>query len=167
MSLPRGYMYALSVCQPWAWLLAHGYKDVENRSKPTNLRCWVAIHASQGVSRAEYEECAEFCRHLRRGLPAGQAGIRLPPLDQLPRGQIVGFMFIGDCVEDSGSPWFFGDYGYVVEKAISWQGPVLKGNVGFWHLKIPRNLPPKVWKAIADAERRWETEFGPEKQRVK
>jgi ASCH domain len=29
---------ALSVRQPWAWAIVSGYKDVENRSWPTNYR---------------------------------------------------------------------------------------------------------------------------------
>jgi len=25
-------MYALSIRQPWAWLIVHGWKDIENRT---------------------------------------------------------------------------------------------------------------------------------------
>ena len=29
---------AISIRQPWAWLIVNGYKDVENRIWPANLR---------------------------------------------------------------------------------------------------------------------------------
>jgi hypothetical protein len=37
---------ALSVCQPWAWAIAAGFKVVENRTCSTPYRGPVAIHAS-------------------------------------------------------------------------------------------------------------------------
>lgn len=40
-------MKALSIRQPWAWLIVAGYKDIENRSWPTNFRGRVYIHASR------------------------------------------------------------------------------------------------------------------------
>ena len=39
-------MKALSVRQPWAWAIAHGRKDVENRTWPTQWHGRLAIHAS-------------------------------------------------------------------------------------------------------------------------
>jgi hypothetical protein len=43
---------ALSVRQPWAWAIVSGYKDVENRSWPTNYRGTLFIHAGQRLDRA-------------------------------------------------------------------------------------------------------------------
>lgn len=42
-------MKALSIRQPWAWLIANGYKDIENRSWRTNYRGPVLIHASAAM----------------------------------------------------------------------------------------------------------------------
>ena len=39
-------MKALSIKQPWAALIAHGIKDVENRSRRTNYRGKILLHAS-------------------------------------------------------------------------------------------------------------------------
>jgi hypothetical protein len=39
-------MQVLSVRQPWAWAIARGYKDVENRTWDTTYRGLLAIHAS-------------------------------------------------------------------------------------------------------------------------
>jgi hypothetical protein len=49
-------MKALTFRPHWAWFVANGYKDVENRSWPTRVRGRVWIHASsKGVTSAEYE----------------------------------------------------------------------------------------------------------------
>ena len=39
--------YALSLKQPWATLLAHGYKTIEVRSWPTTQRRRILIHAAR------------------------------------------------------------------------------------------------------------------------
>ena len=39
-------MQVLSVRQPWAWAIARGYKEVENRTWDTTYRGVLAIHAS-------------------------------------------------------------------------------------------------------------------------
>jgi ASCH domain len=40
-------MKALSVRQPWAWLIIAGHKDVENRSWTTTYRGPLLIHAAR------------------------------------------------------------------------------------------------------------------------
>lgn len=39
-------MKAISIRQPWAWLIVNGFKDIENRSWRTKYRGPVLIHAS-------------------------------------------------------------------------------------------------------------------------
>jgi hypothetical protein len=53
-------MKALSIRQPWAWLIVKGYKDIENRTWATKLRGRVFVHASKGMTRAEYEDAADL-----------------------------------------------------------------------------------------------------------
>ena len=36
----------LSIRQPWAWLIAHGWKNIENRTWPTGYRGRFLIHAA-------------------------------------------------------------------------------------------------------------------------
>ena len=57
-------MKAITVRQPWAWLLIQGTKDIENRDWPTNVRGQVAIHAAKGMTRFEYEDAWEFVAHF-------------------------------------------------------------------------------------------------------
>ncbi len=46
---------ALSIRQPWAWLIINGYKDIENRSWPTNYRGTFFIHASKTFDNTGYK----------------------------------------------------------------------------------------------------------------
>lgn len=47
-------MKALSVRQPWAWLIVNGYKDIENRDWSTQQRGRIWIHT--GVHRVTKDE---------------------------------------------------------------------------------------------------------------
>jgi hypothetical protein len=42
---------AISIRQPWAWLIVNGYMDVENRIWAANVRGRVLIHA--GASKSD------------------------------------------------------------------------------------------------------------------
>ena len=44
-------MKALSIRQPWAHLILHGGKDIENRDWRTSVRGRVLVHASKGMTR--------------------------------------------------------------------------------------------------------------------
>jgi len=120
---------ALSVRQPWAWLIANGHKDIENRNWPTKFRGRVLIHASMAMSYDEYDACVIFCS----GLPVKIT--KFPLFEQLKfeRGVIVGEAEMVDCVEQSDSPWFVGQYGFVLrnQKVITPFQPC-KGKLGFF-----------------------------------
>lgn len=99
-------MKALSIRQPWAWLIVNGFKDVENRNWPTKLRGDILIHAGKTIDPEGYA-------FVERAFPE----IQLPKLSELETGGIVGRARLVDCVERSDSPWFFGNYGFVLEGA--------------------------------------------------
>ena len=68
---------ALTVHQPWAWCVANGHKDVENRSWQTAHRGWLAIHAGATVSDAADESlCAQLL---------WTTGVASPPKEHLVR----------------------------------------------------------------------------------
>lgn len=79
-------MKALSIRQPWAWLIVNGHKKFENRdwsqhNPGKRYRGPVLIHASQGMTRDEYAAGTAI---------AEDYGIDLPPMKELERGGIVG-----------------------------------------------------------------------------
>ena len=59
-------MKAISIRQPWAWLILNARKDVESRDwiYPCRHRGPLLIHASKTCTRREYESAVLFCRAL-------------------------------------------------------------------------------------------------------
>jgi hypothetical protein len=47
-------MKAISIKQPFAWLLVNGFKDLENRNWKTNFRGEILIHASKDIDVGDY-----------------------------------------------------------------------------------------------------------------
>lgn len=125
---------ALSIRQPWAYLIVHAAKDVENREWPTRVRGRVLIHASKEMTKADYQACALFCSSLPEG--AIPPDFWFPSFEQLkPQcGGIVGVMNIGDCVKESESPWFCGPYGFVIDGAAEMTFQPCKGRLGFFQV---------------------------------
>lgn len=121
----------LSIRQPWAWLIAHGFKDIENRTWSTKFRGRFLIHAAKGMTMAEYLDAAEFVS----GEPALYSGCgKLPAFDDFERGGIVGEAVITDCVEDHLSPWFVGPFGFVVRDAKPLPFRPERGSLGFFNV---------------------------------
>lgn len=121
---------ALSIRQPWAWLIIHGFKDIENRDWPTRFRGPVLIHAGKAWGRDERDNALWVDRGYS---PCGGEPLPTehpPKLYQL--GGIVGVAEIVDCVSASASPWFVGDYGFVLRNARPLPFMPLKGALGFF-----------------------------------
>lgn len=119
-------MKALSIRQPWAWLIVNGHKDIENRSWPTRFRGPVLIHASKRMTREEYHDAGLLCFRL---------GVPMPDFDELERGGIVGIATITGCSDNSLSPWFFGKFGFELAdaKPMPFFMPC-KGQLGFFNV---------------------------------
>lgn len=125
-------MKALSIRQPWAILIVHGGKDIENRSWNTKFRGRFLIHASSSMTAKDFNFALRFME---------ERGLRLPhpiPRDNLFRGGIIGSVELVDSVDYSDSPWYMG------EKALLLQDPKplpfipLKGRLGFF--EVPDEL---------------------------
>jgi hypothetical protein len=146
-------MKALSLRQPWAWAILHAGKRVENRVWNTHYRGAFLIHASAGCTRAEYRSAAEWMasRGLARldGFELGameEIALRvidvdlatlplIPPLDELPRGCIVGRASIVDVLPPAIAtgkprrPWHMAEqYGFVLEDVRELEQRPLSGN---------------------------------------
>lgn len=119
---------ALSIMQPWAWLIVNRHKAIENRDWPTRFRGPVAIHAGKMVDRDAASDVMSSIHpvtgltrnfHARPGCFA--------------TGAIVGIADLVDCVERSDSDWFVGRYGFILAN----QRPVppikVKGELGFFN----------------------------------
>lgn len=126
---------ALSVRQPWPWLMFHAGKGVENRDWPTKVRGHVLIHASKGMTRSDYEDAWDTAALIfrREGWPKETIPERSWFLREATGG-IVGEAEIVDCVEQSDSPWFFGRYGFVLRNAKPLPFRPYKGRLGFFEI---------------------------------
>lgn len=114
----------LSIIQPWAWVIVHGHKSVENRTWSTKVRGWIGIHAGKKFDREGYE-------WIRNTFPS----IALPHVNEFERGGIVGRARLVDCVtECDADPWFFGPVGFVLADAgpLPFQG--CRGALGFFRM---------------------------------
>ena len=127
-------MKALSIRQPWAWLIVHGYKDMENRDWRIYQRGKILVHASKGCTRREYEAAVAFAQLL---LPAG---VVIPCLEDLPRGGICGSVEIADCVSCSESPWFVGEYAAVLRNSEPMEFRPMSGQLGLF------DVPTHNWE---------------------
>jgi len=117
-------MKALSIRQPWAWLIIHKSKDIENRNWFSSFRGRFLVHAGKTMTRNDYIAAQLFISEF--------SNIQLPPMLDLPRGGIVGEVEMYGCVQGSDSPWFCGIYGFVLRnpKEVPFQ-PMI-GSLGFF-----------------------------------
>lgn len=128
--------HAISIRQPWAWLIVNGYKDIENRTWATKFRGGIAIHASKKCTRKEYQAAGAWMI-WNMGHPLRCA---VPSLEDLERGGIVGLATITDCVQKSKSSWFTGEYGFVLKNRLAIEFTPYKGQLGIFKLKEPITL---------------------------
>jgi hypothetical protein len=121
-------MRALSIRQPWAWLILHAGKDIENRNwQPRNpalrFRGTCLIHTGIAVQPISDE---------LRAWVKQTSGVNLPRSGELPRGGIVGQVDVIDVVRASPSPWFEGPYGLVFANAQPLRFAACRGRLGFF-----------------------------------
>ncbi|MDQ3940165.1 MAG: ASCH domain-containing protein [Actinomycetota bacterium] len=83
---------AITVRQPWAWAIVMGYKDVENRSRRTERRGSLLIHAGLQMDPDGFQFLWELGLH--RKLP-----------DELARGALIGEVQLSDCRYGYESDW--------------------------------------------------------------
>jgi hypothetical protein len=122
-------MIALSIRQPWAWLILYAGKDIENRDWKTPYRGPSLIHASKSATKQDYQDAIDFI-NSRLDHPI----IEVPPIDQFDRGGIVGMVDIVGCTDTSDSPWFVGDYGFILRNPKPLSFTTYKGRLGFFNI---------------------------------
>lgn len=134
-------MIALSIKQPWAWLIASGIKQVENRTWKTNVRGKFLIHAGKTFDWDGYAWMISNMPKIAKKV-ANQFNISFDgnkfKIGSTEMGGVVGVANIIDCVTSNDSPFFFGQYGFVVKDAR--QLPFLKcnGKLGFFNIEYKR-----------------------------
>lgn len=123
-------MKALSIRQPWAWLIVNGFKDIENRNWDTKYRGPVLIHASS--KRPTVDEVKE-ARSILERTNGHIAALMMPSANNFQLGGIVGVVRIDGTTRLSDSPWFFGPVGIQLNYAKPLRFAPMKGRLSFFH----------------------------------
>lgn len=125
---------ALSIRQPWAWLIVNGHKDIENRDWSTVFRGRFLVHAGKTMTRRDYDEYLHPMLHTH---PL----VSLPDFDSLRAqcGGFVGWSTVTDCVREHPSEWKQpGSYGFVLRDSKPMPFVPWKGRLGWF------NVPPEA-----------------------
>jgi hypothetical protein len=118
-------MKALSIRQPWAHMILHYGKDIENRTWSTPVRGRVLIHASKGMTANEWADAWEYAE--------GAVGPEdIPHCNQIKRGGIIGSVEIVACVPRDESQWFEGPFGFVLRNPAPLPFFPCPGRLGFF-----------------------------------
>lgn len=145
-------MKALSLRQPWTWLVATGIKDVENRTWKTNFRGRILIHAGKSFDTKVQGVNEKWIRML---LTPDEL-VKYENADFV-RGVIIGEVTITDCRFRHGdmndnlfSRWaVIGLYGFVLADPILYEYPVIcSGRLGFFEPEII--VPNEYQKPIVE-----------------
>lgn len=124
-------MKALSIKQPWSSLIAHGIKDIENRTWKTNFRGRIYIHSTATFTKKQQKIRTNlFFSH--------KIDLRHP--SSYPVSAIIGEVDIVDCVIGHKSVWADHSksekpiYNWVLKNAILYDKPILniKGALSLW-----------------------------------
>ncbi len=124
-------MITISIRQPWAWAIIHIGKDVENRTWATKYRGPLLIHASKHMSRAEFDNAADFI-HGIINVPHPP----IPAMKELERGGVVGVVELVDCIRDSDSLWAIpGQRHWTLTNPRPVPFRPIRGQLGFFNVK--------------------------------
>lgn len=116
-------MKALSIRQPWAWLIVQGIKPVENRTWHTAERGQLLIHAGLQFDQQGLDSVLASFPELAS---------RLPKAYDL--GGIVGVANLVDCVTSHPSRWFTGPHGLVLADARPLPFRPWRGELGLFNV---------------------------------
>jgi hypothetical protein len=150
-------MRALTVRPPWSWAIAHGGKNIENRSWPTSYRGLLAIH---GGARSRWDPDGQASPLLRaawaehaRSRPEAHNTIWLlrKSTEWMAFGAVVAVAELRGChgpddCPATCSPWAaWGQYHWNLFDARALPEPVpCRGALGLWR------LPEDVEKAVRE-----------------
>lgn len=138
-------MWVLTLKQPWAWMVIHGTKDVENRSWCNSITRELqaskqpfAIHAGATMTRAYYENAVAVAAEE-------DSGLVVPSREKLVFGAVIGTAVIANYhAPETWKPR--GQKGYIpwrMRHQYGWELlyrtplPVslpARGQLGFWEM---------------------------------
>lgn len=133
-------MKALSIRQPWAWLIIHGFKPLENRSWNTQFRGRFFVHAGLRIDLDGYKFVADAFPDLVA---------LVPPPSAIELGGLVGHVELVECRAPGAVPasnpaaaWYQGQYAFMLERPVQVPFVPMKGRLGFFDSSY---APPELF----------------------
>lgn len=139
---------AISLWEPWAWLILAGLKQIETRHWPTDYRGFLAIHAAQKWTGEEKEAWRAIQERFASDLPSLQTAPATPPL-----GALLCVVNLVDVQptwkvrttitahERAFGNYEHGRYAWKLEMVQRFDEPIpAKGAQGFWNWEVPKGL---------------------------
>lgn len=148
---------ALTVKNPWAWLITQGIKDIENRTWRTNFRGRVMIHAAASsalrkdealfeiLSKEQWQEFKKWDQNIVKKIPIDVNDL----FSERPTSEILCSVEIVDCVLNHPSIW--AKKGLTEDGKPIWnwvlanprpepdyKGLKIKGSLSFWDVTPDR-----------------------------
>jgi ASCH domain len=125
-----GELPALSIRQPWAWLIANGFKDVENRGRRINYRGSLLIHAALNVESCSKENINALNEKFQVEIPL-----------TLQTGGIVGMARLVDCANTHTSRWYVeGSFAWILGNAQPVDFQRCKGSLGLFKPRFDADI---------------------------
>jgi hypothetical protein len=145
-------MLALSIRQPWAWMILHGGKDVENRDWPTKVRGRILIHAAKTMTKKEWDHAWWFSYDWWLSYDTGaplKADETELTYENIQLGGIIGSVEIYACVTHSHSHWFMGKYGFLLRDPRPLPFTPWRDHLGFLDVPV-EELPAETRRALLE-----------------
>ncbi|MES2395853.1 MAG: ASCH domain-containing protein [Bacteroidota bacterium] len=134
---------ALTIKNPWAYLIASGIKTVENRSRRTHYRGKILIHSSKVNDKTSVHISDLLTEEQWNFLSIKDKMIMT--VGEFNNSSIIGEAEIVDCIENSKSVWAVpGQWHWIIKNAVLYPHPIqnIKGKLGIWNYDHnPSNTP--------------------------
>lgn len=138
MCKPTRSFVANTLHQPWAWLVIHGGKDIENRTWTTDQSGIIAIHASVRRDDATYWRAYDWVLDNVSKTTA----VAMPLPDGLEYGGIIGTVELLGYATFAKSRWFEGPVGWFLSNPRPVPFFRCRGFQRFWN--VPAEFQPQV-----------------------
>ncbi len=128
---------ALSVRQPYAWLLVQDLKTCENRTWETKHRGTLIIHAgSKAMTKGDWAYLRDICNERKIPIPAADD-------PTLQTGGLVGAVYLADITAEPDSKWvaewWDGEsLAWLIDGALPFEELIpLKGRLKLFSVELP------------------------------
>jgi hypothetical protein len=125
---------AISIQQPWSWLIVNNHKPIENRTWTHPFRGAVLVHAGKKMDMDAHADLLNGYHPVTGdAMPATAADyIRAWRAGEVHTGGFVGMTHVIGYVDGSSDPWFVGPIGFTLKDGQPLPFVASRGALGFY-----------------------------------